>query len=283
MTRWRWSTRLRWSNGIALALSASLVASVASASRPDTLRVCADPNNLPFSNARGQGFENVLATMLAEHLDARLEYTWWAHRRGFLRHTLAAGACDVVMGVPPGLPLVDTTRPYYQSRYVFVTQRARRLHLRSIDDARLSRLRVGVQMVGDDFANSPPAHALSTRGVITNVRGFSVLGDYAQPNPPARIVDAVAQGTIDVALVWGPLAGYFAARQPVPLDLRLVAADADTPDRPLTFAIAMAVRRHETARRQQLEGFLTRRRAAIDRVLDSYGVPRVDRPHGGRW
>jgi mxaJ protein len=242
---------------------------------PAPLRVCADPNNLPFSNERGDGFENQLAEMIARDIGTRVSYTWWAQHRGFLRNTLNAGACDLVIGVPSHLDRTDTTRPYYRSTYVFVSPRRRHLGLASLDDPALRRLRVGVQMIGDDFANSPPAHALSSRGIITNVVGYSVLGDYSQPNPPARIVEAVARGDVDAAIVWGPLAGYFAARQATPLDLTPVSPHAD-PDLPFTFDIAMAVRRGDDRRRRLLDDFIVRRRAAIDRLLDAYHVPRLD-------
>ena len=199
---------------VALALSgaSALPAAWAITRAPAALRVCADPNNLPFSNNRGEGFENRLAAMLAQDLGMRVEYTWWAQRRGFVRQTLDAGECDIVMGMPAGFGRVETTRPYYQSTYVFVSRRDRALGLRSLDDERLKHLRIGVQIIGDDFANSPPAHALSARNIVRNVVGYSVLGDYSRPNPPARIVEAVAAGDVDVALVWGPLAGYFAPR-----------------------------------------------------------------------
>jgi mxaJ protein len=245
------------------------------------LRVCADPNNLPFSNDQGEGFENKLASMLAADLGTTVEYTWWAQRRGFLRNTLKAGLCDVVMGLPSDLQQAETTRPYYQSTYVFVAPRERARHLRSLDDPALRRLKIGVQMIGDDFANTPPAHALAARGMTRNIVGFSVLGDYAQPNPPARIVEAVARGEVDVALVWGPLAGYFARRSPVPLGLRPVPAVTDPPSLPFTFDISMGVRRGDHARRRQLDAFIGRRRAAIDRLLAEYGVPRLDRTRGG--
>jgi quinoprotein dehydrogenase-associated probable ABC transporter substrate-binding protein len=244
------------------------------------LRVCADPNNLPFSNNRGEGFENRLAEMIAQDLGTRVSYTWWAQRRGFLRNTLNAGDCDVVMGVPQHLDRTDTTRPYYRSTYVFVAPRRRHLALRSFDDPALRGLRLGVQMIGDDFANSPPAHALSSRGIITNVVGYSVMGDYSQPNPPARIVEAVARGDVDAAIVWGPLAGYFAALQAEPLDLTPVSPHAD-PDLPFTFDISMAVRRGDDRRRRLLDDFIVRRRAAIDSVLNAYHVPRAgDGPAG---
>jgi len=142
------------------------------------LRVCADPNNLPFSNRRGEGFENVLVERIARDLGRRVEYTWWAERRGFVRNTLKAGLCDLIPGVPSGFEPALVTRPYYRSTYVFVSRRDRRLRLRSFDDPRLARLKIGVQMIGNDAANSPPAHALARRGRIANVVGYTVYGDY---------------------------------------------------------------------------------------------------------
>ena len=237
------------------------------------LRVCSDPNNLPFSNARGEGFENRIAELLARDLGTHVAYTWWAQRRGFLRNTLNAGACDVVIGYPADAEMAQTTAPYYRSSYMFVTRRG--LRIDSLDDPRLQTLRVGVQLIGDDGANSPPAHALSRRGVIQNVVGYTVYGDYRADSPPSAIVAAVARGDIDVAAVWGPLAGYFAARQPVPLDLTPVRPDADA-QLPQTFAIAMAVRRDDASRLGRLQRFLRARRRDIDGILAAYHVPRVD-------
>ena len=136
-----------------------------------TVRVCSDPNNLPFSNGGGEGFENRLADLIARDAGTRVVYTWWAQRRGFLRNTLNAGLCDLVIGYPSGGETVKTTTPYYRSTYVFVTRRSRHLTIRSFDDPMLRRLKVGVQLVGDDGANTPPAHSLSRRGVIANVVG----------------------------------------------------------------------------------------------------------------
>lgn len=241
------------------------------------LRVCADPNNLPFSNDRGEGFENRLAEMLARDTDARLEYRWWAQRRGFIRNTLGSGACDIVMGLPSRNELALATRPYYRSTYVFVSQRSRALGLGSLDDPRLRSLRLGVQMIGDDFANSPPAHALSARGLIQNIVGYSVLGDYNDPNPPARIVEAVARGDIDAAAVWGPLAGYFARNSPIPLEISPISSDSNIPSLPLVFDISMGVRREDTAFRDRLDAWIGHRAGEIDALLEEYGVPRVDR------
>lgn len=256
------------------------IAALASCSRqPEKpareLRVCADPNNLPFSNDRLEGFENEIAALVARDLGATVRYEWWVQRRGFVRNTLNAGTCDVVMGVPSSFELVLATRPYYRSTYVFVSREDRGLSVRSFDDPALRRLRIGVQMIGDDFANAPPAHALAGRGMIDNVVGYSVYGDYSQPNPPARIVDAVTAGEVDLAVVWGPLAGYFARRQPVPLDLVPVSPQIDLPFLPFVFDISMGVRRGDEAFRDELNGILERRQAEIEEILDRYGVPRA--------
>ena len=268
-------------------VEAAQASPVAGVTRPQTpnpepavsgsLRVCADPNNLPFSNDKGQGFENAIADLVARDLGERVEYTWWAQRRGFVRNTLKAGLCDVSIGAPSTMELVLATRPYYRSTYVFVSRHDRHLGIRTFDDPRLKRLRVGVQLIGDDYANAPPAEALLRRGAKRNLVGFTVYGDYRQPNPPARIVDAVARGTVDVAVVWGPLAGYFAHRSPVPLDVVPVNPQVDVPFLPFVFDIAMGVRRGDTTLRARLDSVIVRRRTSIDSILRAYDVPRVDR------
>lgn len=242
---------------------------------PRVLRVCADPNNLPFSNMREEGLENRLARVLADDLHATVRYTWWAQRRGFVRHTLGAGACDVIMGVPAGFDPVLTTRPYYRSSYAFVTRADRHLPITSFDDPRLRRLRIGVHVIGDDYANPPPAHALASRGLITNVVGYSLYGDYAQPDPPARLLDAVARGDIDVALAWGPLAGAYRRHAPTPLTVTAVEAPRDLASLPFTYAIAIGVRRADKGLRDQLDAALERRAADVTRLLDEFGIPRV--------
>lgn len=241
-----------------------------------TLRVCADPNNLPFSNRRLEGFENQLAALVARDLGERVAYTWWPQRRGFVRRTLEAGRCDVVMGVPSNMPGTLTTRPYYRSTYVFVTRAGSHAGPRSFDDPVLRRLRIGVHFTGG--GNPPPATALARRGLARNIASYSIYGDYRQAAPPARLIEAVAQGAVDVAVAWGPLAGYFARRQDPPL--RLTAAppfDMRTGE-PMTFAIAMAVRPRDRARRDALDRILARRAREIKALLTSYGVPLVQEP-----
>ncbi|MFL5122713.1 MAG: substrate-binding domain-containing protein [Microvirga sp.] len=241
------------------------------------LRVCADPNNLPFSNEAREGFENKVVDLIAQDLGATVAYTWWAQRRGFVRNTLKAGLCDLVPGTPSNIETMRTTRPYYRSVYVFVT-RADAPAVTSLDDPALREGKVGVHLIGDDGFNTPPAHALSRRGIVETVRGYSIYGDYAKPNPPARIVEAVASGEIDVAVVWGPFAGYFAPRQTVPLRVVPVTPQVDGPRLPMTFDIAMGVRRGDEAFRQEIDAILARRRPEIDAILAAYGVPRADPP-----
>lgn len=248
------------------------VGSPAAAEPARVIRVAADPNNLPFSNERLEGFENRLAELIAAELDARLEYLWWPQRRGFFRETIGAGRADLVMGVPAGFERVLTTRPYYHSTYMFVFRRGTE-PIRSYDDPRLRTLTVGVQLAGDDFINTPPAHALSRRGIIRNVRGFTLYGNYADESPPAAIIHAVARGEVDLAVAWGPMAGYFAGREQVPLELA-AGPDADGP-LPLVYAISVGVRRGEEPLRRDVDAVLVRRREAIDRILEDYRVPRV--------
>jgi mxaJ protein len=242
-----------------------------------TLRVCADPNNLPFSNERGEGFENALAELVAQDLGRHVAYYWEPQRRGFIRRTLNAGVCDVVMSVPSTYEAVRTTTPYYRSSYMFVSRHDRRLHIRSLDDPRLRRLTIGIQITGDDYENPPAAQALATRHIIDNIRGYTVYGDYSRPNPSAGVLSAVADGSVDVAIAWGPLAGPFAERQRLPLDMTPVSPSADGPSLSFVFDIAMGVRRDDVRLAAALDALIARRRAEIRRLLASYGVPLVPR------
>jgi quinoprotein dehydrogenase-associated probable ABC transporter substrate-binding protein len=238
------------------------------------LRVCADPNSLPYSNRAERGFENEIAALLGRALERRVEYFWWAQRRGFLRNTLSAGRCDVVMSVPAGAARVLTTEPYYRSSYVFV-QRPGSEPIHSLDDAALRTLKVGVQLIGDDFANSPPAHSLGRRGIVDNVVGFMVYGDYSSSDPERPIIDAVASGKVDVAIVWGPLGGYYAQQSKPPLSVSAVVPATDG-DLRLSFAMSLAVRKKDVALRDLLDQTLQAKRREVDEILARYGVPRVE-------
>jgi mxaJ protein len=252
-----------------------LTCACASVTYARELRVCADPNNMPFSNERQQGFENQLVNLVAKNLDAQVKYVWWAQRRGNIRNTLKAGLCDLVPGVASGLEMLATTQPYYRSTYVFVTRRDRNLKLSGFDDAQLHRLKIGVQMIGDDFANTPPAHALSKRGIVDNVRGYMLYGDYSQDSPPRLILEDVANGKLDLAVVWGPLAGYYAQKIRPKLALQPVGVANDGPELPMAFDISMGVRRQDRELKQEIEQVLAQHHREIEVLLQRYGVPTI--------
>lgn len=241
------------------------------------LRVCSDPNNLPYSKKDGSGFENKIAEILADELKASLSYTWFAQRRGFLRNTLNAGICDVVIGYPRNYQILRSTRPYYRSSYVFV-RRAGDEPISSYDDPALRNLKIGVQLIGDDGVNTPPVASLAKRGITANVRGFPVYGDYRSAAPLAAIMDAVSSGALDTAIVWGPTAGYFRTREKAPLTLTPILLDSAMLSQPMTFDIAVGVRRGELAFSDEMDRALRHRRGDIDAVLAAYGVPRIDAP-----
>jgi len=237
------------------------------------LRVCADPNNLPFSNQDGDGFENKIATLVARELGRPLEYFWLPQRRGFIRNSLNAGRCDVVIGVPAEYGLLQPTTSYYRSSYAFVSRRDRHLRIESFDTPALKTLTIGVQLTGDDYNNPPAAQELASRHLVQNVRGFPIYGDYSRPDPQRTIVDAVADGRVDVAIVWGPLAGFYARRESMPIDVRPITAGSAGSPAKFTFDIAMGVRRDDTALRTALDAVIARRGDDMRRILREYGVP----------
>jgi len=254
----------------------AVLGSIAARHPAPSLRVCADPNNLPFSDSLGRGFENRIAEMVARDFGRRLEYTWWPQRRGFARNTLRAGRCDVVIGVPSSYELASPTRPYYRSTYVFVTRAGRHAPVTSFDDPALRSMRIGIHLMGDDYANSPAALALLRRGLGSRIVGYMIYGDYSRPHPPSALIDAVVNDDVDVAVAWGPLAGYFAKTSAVPLELTPVRPQIDLPFTPFAYDIAMGVRRGDTTWRAQLDSELVRRRGEIQKILSDFGVPVVD-------
>ena len=245
-------------------------------------RVCADPENFPFSNRQLEGFENKIADLIAKELGASPTYIWWGQRRGFIRNTMKATLkeerCDVVIGVPKGYDLVRWTKPYYRSTYVFVYPQSKGFQIKSLDDAILGRLKIGVHLLGDDYENPPPVHELAKRGLVDNVVGYDTF--YSRENPPSKIIDAVASGEIDVAIVWGPAAGYFAKQQRVPLEL--VPVPSGKGDLPFAFDISMGVRQRDEELKTQLEKVLDRKQAEIRKILEDYGVPLMDSKVDGK-
>src|SRR5438093_4654105 len=215
--------------------------------------------------------------------------SWWPSRRGVLRNSILGGYCDVMIQAPVGLDPVATTKPYYRSTYYFVFRADRGLQLRSLDDTILKRLKIvsssertilkrlkiGVNMIGYDYTNTPPAHALGSRGIV----GLIGFGNFLNPDPkadhPDDIIKAVAKDSIDVAIVWGPLAGYWVKRQSVPLTMVALPDTDAVSGMPFAFDMAMAVRHRDKALKATLDSVIDRRRAEITAILDQYSVPMI--------
>ena len=260
-----------------ISIAFALVVAGAAHSRAATpeLRVCANPNNLPFSNAQGEGFENKLAEMVARDLGEAVRYTWTDQHEHFIRKTLNAGKCDVLMGVPAGFDEVETTLPYYTSGYVFVSRADRRLHLSSMRDPRLHTLRIGMHVIGDD--NTPPMEALSRQGITQNIAGYMIYRD-AQVKGHSRLIDDVAAGKIDIAAVWGPLAGYYAMHAGKPLTVTPITDTTGFGPLVFEYPMAMGVRKGDAALRARLNTVIARRGAGIRNLLRRYGIPLVETP-----
>jgi len=253
---------------------AAAVALMGSAPQPVAeLRVCADPYNMPFSNDREEGFENKIALVVARDLNARVINFWWPSRRGFMRNSILGGFCDVMIEAPVGLDAVATTKPYYRSTYYFVYRADRGLQIRSLDDTVLKRLKIGVNIIGYDYTNTPPAHALAQRGIV----GLVGFGNFLNPDPkadhPEDIVEAVARDSINLAIVWGPKAGYWVKRAAVPLTMVPLPDSDAVSGMPFAFDMAMGVRHRDKDLKAQLDSVIERRRGDIVAILNDYSVP----------
>lgn len=244
-----------------------------------TLAVCADPGNLPYSSSKLDGFENRIAALLAADLHRTLRYAWAPQRSNFFNRTLLAGACDVVISVPASLPkslpAIATTRPWFTSTYVAVTRAADKRHFIGFDDAWLKSARIGLQLIGGGDVNTPPAMALSSRGITNNITGFSPW-DSAGDAPQSKIIDAVANKSIDVALVWGPFGGYFAKPYGNALKLEAVTQDPASPGLAFTFPMAAAVRSADTALKDALQAAFDRNATQFAAILRDYNIPIVE-------
>lgn len=233
------------------------------AAQASTLKVCADPNNLPFSDQQQQGFENKIARLLARDLDAQVSFEWQRMGRGFLREVMNKGACDVLLGVPVGMHGLLVTQPYYRSTYVFVS-RATDKPVQSLDDPTLRGKKIGVQVLEEDYA--PPANALARRGLAADIRGYDM-------DDPGAIIAAVADHAVDVAIVWGPLAGYYAAKYGNALRLRPVPHDSGSSQIPLSYAIAAGVSKNAPGLYTRLSAALAKEHEPIQQILRSYHIP----------
>ena len=257
--------------GVAAAVGAcALLAAQAPPAAPvlaqaPALRVCGDPENLPFSNERLEGFENRIAAVVAAELGATPVYAWWPHQRGLVRNTIDAGTCDVIFGVPEGLDFVLWTEPYYRSSYVMAYRGDRGYDFRSLDAPELHELRIGVHV------NTPPEESLARRGLLDNVSIYSLFFDpRGDRDRPRKLLDDLVAGTLDIAVAWGPLAGWAATTSDAPLELVPL---EDEPGVPLSFDISMGVAKGNEELKDRLEAAIDRRRAEILAILEEYGVP----------
>ena len=239
--------------------------------KPGVIRVCADPDNMPLSNQKGEGFEQKIAELVAKEWNAKVEYAWWPVRRGFFARALNGRYCDIAIQAPADFDMAGVTKPYFRSGYVFVTRKDSGLDLKSLADPRLKKLKIGVNILNSDAENTPPAMALSRYGVVGNLTGYPTF--YTDSVRPEDIIDAVAKKDIDVGIAWGPLAGYFAAKSSVPLTLQPLAERDSLTDFPFRFSIGMGVRRRDRALRDSLQTVLDRRAPEIQAILKQYRVP----------
>jgi quinoprotein dehydrogenase-associated probable ABC transporter substrate-binding protein len=233
------------------------------------LRVCADPNNLPFSNEKGEGFENKIAEIFATELNIPVRYAYYPQATGFLRNTLRARRCDVVMGMPTGSAAVLSTNPYYRSTYALVSRADRRIPIDRLNDPKLKDMRIGVT------AGSPPTTILAQNGLLNRIQTYALMVDTRYEAPSQKMIEDVLSGVVDLGILWGPIAGYY-AKQYDP-QLTVVPLIKEPRQVRLNFWIAMGVRPEETQWKHQLNDLIKRKQADIDRVLKEYGVVRLNR------
>jgi quinoprotein dehydrogenase-associated probable ABC transporter substrate-binding protein/PQQ-dependent catabolism-associated CXXCW motif protein len=235
---------------------------------PNTLRVCADPNNLPYSNEAGEGFENRIAELLARSLDREISYTFFPQTIGFVRNTLGAQLCDVVMGVTTTNELMQNSNPYYRSTYVLLQRADQEPKVTSLHDIALNDLRVGAVM------QTPPLDVLAREGLLDHVVPYKLTVDTRFESPAREMVEDLAAGDIDVGALWGPMGGYWAQKQDVPL--RVLPLESASEGVRLDFRISLGMRRGEPEWEETLNTFLAEHRDEIQDILLEYGVPLLD-------
>ncbi|MEJ2592592.1 MAG: substrate-binding domain-containing protein [Candidatus Thiodiazotropha sp.] len=232
------------------------------------LTVCGDPNHLPYSNKEMQGFENKIAQLIADDLNRTLRYHWWPQTIGFVRNTLKVRLCDLVMGVTSVNDLLQNTNPYYRSVYTLVYRKEGGLDIHTLDDPALKRLKIGI------VAGTPPATLLTQYGLMNHVRSYERTVDTRLFSPATQAVDDVAKGDIDVAVIWGPIAGYAARQQKTPLVVVPLPAKENAVQ--LAFNVSMGIRRRETNWKHQLNSELKKLAPRIQQILIGYDIPLLD-------
>ncbi|MDH3910872.1 MAG: substrate-binding domain-containing protein [Rhodospirillales bacterium] len=233
-----------------------------------SLRVCADPGNLPFSNRAGEGFENKIAELLAAELGVPVRYTWYPQATGFVRQTLMARKCDLVIGISLGFELLQNTNPYYRSSYALVYRAESGLSVTSLDDPGLKTLRLGV------VAGTPPASLMAKHGLLGRVRPYQLVADTRFDHPAKQMIDDVAAGEVDVGVLWGPIAGYYAkSHNP---KLLVVPLRSNPGDVKMDYRITMGVRFNEPEWKHEINGLIKNKQPEINAILSAYGVPMLD-------
>ena len=257
-----------------LAVAASLLACLpAQAQRAEMisrteLRVCADPNNLPYSNEARQGFENRIAEIVGADLELPVTYVWFPQVTGFVRNTLRAHECDLVMGAVSGDGIMDSTNPYYHTGYMMVTRTADGITARSVGDPALAGKKFGV------IAATPPTDLLVRHHLMDQVRPYALRVDTRISNPPRAMLQDLVDGQIDVALVWGPTAGYAIQQEHLPLTAAFIDPEPGAPR--LDYRVAMGVRANEPEWRRRINQAIGKHKTEIATVLADYGMPMLD-------
>ena len=236
---------------------------------PKVLRVCADPRNLPFSNEKGEGFENKLGELFAEKLQKKLDYMYFPQATGFVRMTLAAHRCDVIMGFPQGDDLVQGTNPYYRTAYALVAKQGSGLDdVATLEDARLKDKRIGI------VAGTPPATNMAVAGLMANARPYPLMIDTRFDSSSAAMIKDLMSGEIDAGVLWGPMAGYYAKQASPPLHVTPLVKETSGPR--LAFRIGMGVRPADQNWKRQLNRLIQENQPAINKILLDFGVPLLD-------
>jgi len=236
---------------------------------PKVLRVCADPRNLPFSNEKGEGFENKLAELFAEKLQKKLDYVYFPQATGFVRMTLGAHRCDVIMGFPQGDELVQGTNPYYRTAYALVAKTGSGLEdVASLGDERLKGKHLGI------VAGTPPATNMAANGLMSNAKPYPLMIDTRIDSSAAAMIQNLTAGVIDAGVLWGPMAGYYAKQSNPPLHVTPLVKETSGPR--LAYRIGMGVRPGDQNWKRLLNRLIQENQPAINKILLDYGVPLLD-------
>ena len=236
---------------------------------PKVLRVCADPRNLPFSNEQGEGFENKLAEFLAAKLQKKIDYMYFPQATGFVRMTLGAHRCDVIMGFPQGDDLVQGTNPYYRTAYALVAKQGSGLEdVAALDDARLKGKHIGI------VAGTPPATDMAVNGLMSNAKPYPLMIDTRFDSSAGAMIDDLNKGAIDAAVLWGPMAGFYAKKSNPPLHVTPLVHEKSGPQ--LVYRIGMGVRRADQNWKRLLNRLIQENQSEINKILVEYGVPLLD-------